>query len=105
MIAPNPNWYRTRLLAGPYGAAAMLFAVTWLGGGLIGADTEPNARTWILAAIVVLTFVGWVAAMITVFRRLGKWGLIAAPSALLVGLVATGIPLLAGACALAQACI
>jgi hypothetical protein len=105
MIGPNPGWYRIRLLACPYGAAAMLLAVTWLGGGLIGADTEPTARVWILAAIVVLSFVGWVATMIFVFRRLGKRGLIAAPSALLVGLVATGLPLFAGACALAQACI
>ncbi|WP_146184108.1 MULTISPECIES: hypothetical protein [unclassified Caulobacter] len=89
----------------PYAAATALVVATWLAGGIFGAQSSLPPSAWIMFAGALIISAGWVMALILVFRHLGLWGWIAIPSALLVALAATGIPLMAGACMLAKACI
>jgi hypothetical protein len=99
------SWRFVRLQVLPYGAAMTLVITTWLAGGLIGADRELGPLAWLMLAGTLLVLACWLVAMTLVFRRLGLWGLLAIPSASLVALTATGLPLLTGACWLANACI
>lgn len=103
MIPCGPASRTARHLALPYGVALLALFSAFFAGAAAGANIL--ALFWISHVLTGVALVGWLATLILAFRRTAFWGLVAAPSALIIWAIAEDIPLLVGACTLAHACV
>jgi hypothetical protein len=97
------SWAGAGRLALPYGLACLALWLAFRAGGVGGVDTI--AFFWTLRALSWTACLAWLLAVVWAFQKHEGWGLLTLPTIMMV-MIATGdAVVLAGACALAQACI
>lgn len=100
MTGARLKWRTARLVAQPYGVGLLMVLALFVVG------TAPTFEVGVgLYVVSWLAFVGWVVTMRAAFMEADLWALATLPSGLLTALFITHIPLLAGLCMFAKACI